>query len=256
MPAPTDSLTDRLAERRVLKFWKRAAGQADTTGTEALRGLRARARRLRAELDRVIRATDARLARPYLGSNAMEPVFGADWQWRPDPWRLPLAPAGGAGQERNGRVAEGATLYHDCPLAEIGWRQQRNTGTQDLAPFGLMLDVLGFEGSFLSLALDLPAAAAAGLGHDHIFRADFTGQAERPLTLFLRLNIRNGPNTAQLASRTTLGPGCAAEFDLTEARFNERRVEKLWLDIIFEAPAMNAVTLRDLTLSRRRRAEL
>jgi len=255
MPPQTDSLTDRLAERRVLKFWKRAAGQADSAETEALRGLRARARRLRAELDRVIRVTDARLARPYLGSNAMAPAFGTDWQWRPEPWRLPLAPAGGTGFDRSSPLAEGATLYHDCPLAETGWRQVRNSGTRDLAPFGLVVDVLGFNGSFLSLALDLPAEAAAGLGRDHIFRAEIAGEAERPVLLFLRLNIRNGPNTAQLVTRSALGTGCAAEFDLTEARFNERRVEKLWLDVIFEAPAMNVITLSDLTLGRRRRAE-
>jgi hypothetical protein len=37
---------------------------------------------------------------------------------------------------------------------------------------------------------------------------------------------------------------------------NEKRVERIWLDLIFEGPEMNQVTLRDLTFSRRPRAEL
>ena len=46
------------------------------------------------------------------------------------------------------------------------------------------------------------------------------------------------------------------EFDLAYTKLNEKRVEKLWLDLIFEGPEMNQVTLRDLTFSRRPRAEL
>ena len=37
---------------------------------------------------------------------------------------------------------------------------------------------------------------------------------------------------------------------------NEKRLEKLWLDLIFEAPQMNAVRIRDLFLSRHLRADV
>jgi hypothetical protein len=46
------------------------------------------------------------------------------------------------------------------------------------------------------------------------------------------------------------------EFDLAYTKLNEKRVEKMWLDLIFEGPQMNQVVLRDLTFSRRKRAEL
>ena len=46
------------------------------------------------------------------------------------------------------------------------------------------------------------------------------------------------------------------DFDLAYTRVNEKRIEKLWIDLIFEGPQMNQVTLRDLTVSRRPRAEL
>jgi hypothetical protein len=48
----------------------------------------------------------------------------------------------------------------------------------------------------------------------------------------------------------------AAEFDLAYTRINEKRVEKAWIDLIFEGPRMNRITLRDLTLIRRMRADL
>ena len=46
------------------------------------------------------------------------------------------------------------------------------------------------------------------------------------------------------------------EFDLAYSRLNEKRIDKLWLDLIFEAPDMNQVVLRDLTFSRHRRAAI
>ncbi len=46
------------------------------------------------------------------------------------------------------------------------------------------------------------------------------------------------------------------EFDLAYSKLNEKRIEKIWLDLIFEAPDMNQVILRDLTFSRHRRAAI
>jgi len=46
------------------------------------------------------------------------------------------------------------------------------------------------------------------------------------------------------------------EFDLAYSNINEKRVERAWVDLIFEGPQMNQVVLRDLTFSRRPRAQL
>ena len=46
------------------------------------------------------------------------------------------------------------------------------------------------------------------------------------------------------------------EFDLGYSKINEKRVEKIWLDLIFEGPEMNQIILRDVTLTRRPRAAL
>ena len=46
------------------------------------------------------------------------------------------------------------------------------------------------------------------------------------------------------------------EFDLAYSNLNEKRVERAWIDLIFEGPQMNQIILRDLTFSRRPRAQL
>ena len=46
------------------------------------------------------------------------------------------------------------------------------------------------------------------------------------------------------------------EFDLAYSNMNERRVEAAWIDLIFEGPEMNQIVLRDLTFSRRPRAQI
>ena len=46
------------------------------------------------------------------------------------------------------------------------------------------------------------------------------------------------------------------EFDLAFSKLNEKRVEGMWLDLIFENPEMSQVTIHDLTFCRHPRAGL
>jgi hypothetical protein len=47
-----------------------------------------------------------------------------------------------------------------------------------------------------------------------------------------------------------------AEFDLAYSKLNEKRVEKLWLDLIIDRPAMNRILFKDVTFARYPRAEV
>jgi Family of unknown function (DUF6478) len=119
------------------------------------------------------------------------------------------------------------------------------------------MDVFRFDGSFLSLALDLPRAASEGLEKRHMIRLTAVAEVEKPIEIFVRLNIKHGPNTEQLVEELPLGPGESfVDFDLAYSALNEKRIDHIWVDLIFEAPEMNQVMLRDVTLSRRPRAEL
>lgn len=251
------SFIDRFMIARALRRWAGLADRAAGLDLHTLRALRASARALRRQLDRVIHTADSRLALPAASSARIPAPLGADWVWRPEPWRGPVSVAGLACVTSGTQVSDGIAIFHDCPMAEISYRQIRNTQPDDSASYGLEIGVYAFRGSFLSLALDLPRDAAEGLRQKHVIRLDAMVEAERPAQILARLNVRHGPNTAQLVGTIATGSGAGVvEFDLAYAGIDEQRVEKLWVDLFVQAPAMNSITLRDVILCRRPRAAI
>ncbi len=257
MARRSSSFLESLLYRRSLKRWTAAGASAPNADLETLRGWRMRAKTLRRVLDQVIHEADHRLTLPMIGSNVIRKPMGTDWVWRPSLWTGPLSKPGMASVPAKAQISDGATMFHDCQTSELTIRQIRNTREVDIAPFGLRLDVFRFDGSFLSLVLDLPEDAARGLKLRHTIRLDARVEMEKPLEIFARLNIKHGPNVEQIVREMPVAEGeSTVEFDLAYSKINEKRVEKLWVDLIFENPAMNEVILRDVTLSRRPRAEL
>jgi len=250
-------LIDRIVHRSVLKRWSRLAEVVATLDLESLRRLRNQAWALRRNLDLVIHVAENRLALPVMGSNAIRKPMGSDWVWRPMLWKGPIPVPGLSSVPGKAVICEGATMFHDCRRSELTVRQIRNTREADIAPFGLRMDVFRFDGSFLSLVIDLPEPAVAGLRLTHLLRLDAIVEMEKPLEIFARLNIKHGPNIEQVVRELPLNEEeVKVEFDLAYTKMNEKRVEKIWVDLIFEGPEMNQVILRDVTLSRRPRAEL
>lgn len=255
MAGRLDRVIDRLMFRRVLARWTALANRAPDLQFEDLRSLRNRARLVRREVDRLLHQADERLSQP--GPATLPRPIGTDWIWRPDLWRGGIAQPGLTPETGKTPVCEGATLFHDCRQPELALRQLRNSRTGDLAPFGFAVEVFRFDGSFLSLVLDLPPEAAQGLTLRHLIRLDAVVEAERPLEIYARLNIRHGPNVEQIVRELPLtADKPMVEFDLAYSRVNEKRIERLWIDLIFERPEMNRVILRDVTVGRRPRAEV
>ena len=248
---------DRWHLRKLQASWATAVSEASGADSFTLRALRAEARGMRRLSDRVIQAADACLSFPATGARLPKAPLGTDWVWRPDAWTAPLAEPGAiAGGERT-PIGEERAIYHDCKLGEVVVRQVRNSNVTDRAPYGLSIDVFGFRGSFLSLAMTLPETAVSGLKSRHLVRAELVLESDRPIRAFARLNIKHGPNLAQLVSDLSSdGREKVAEFDLAYDDVNERRVERAWIDFIFNDVAMTNITLRDVVVSRRPRAEL
>lgn len=248
---------DKLLHKRMMRRWGEAGDAAATADLDSLRSFRARARALRRNLDRVIHQAEHRLALPVIGSNIIRKPMGTDWAWRPELWKGPIPVPGFASVPGKAAIYDGATIFHDCRRSELTVRQIRNTREADIAPFGFRMDVFRFDGSFLSLVVDLPEDAARGLKQKHVIRMDVIVEMEKPLEIFARLNIKHGPNIEQIVRELPLNEeDVMVEFDLAYSKMNEKRVEKLWVDLIFEGPEMNQIILRDVTFSRRPRAEL
>lgn len=257
MAARLNEIFDRLAFWAALRRWRRLANRASKLDLNILRQGRSRARRTRREIDRYLHIADARLTLPLIGSNSFPKPLHSDWAWRPEIFRGPILPLGRAGAENRTMFGDEVTLFHDCKISELTVRQLRNTREEDLAPFGLRLDVFRFDGSFLSLVIDLPRDAVNGLERRHLIRMNTQVEMEKPLEIFARLNVQHGPNTEQIVRELPLGEDeVMVEFDLAYTKMNEKRVERAWIDLIFEGPEMNQVILRDVTFSRRPRAEM
>lgn len=251
------SFLDWVNYRRGVRRWRRAARNAPMMGMARLVRERARARRLLHHLNEFKSVADNRLALPMIGSNAFPKPHGTDWAWRPALWREPLPVPGMASVASRSMLGGDVTLFHDCNRSELSLRQLRNSREADLAPYGLRMDVFAFDGSFLSLVVDLPVEAVQGLQRRHLIRLDTIVELEKPLEIFARLNIRHGPNTEQLVREVPLREAdIMVEFDLAYSKLNEKRLERAWVDLIFENPQMSQVVLRDLTFSRRPRADL
>lgn len=252
-----DKVLGRLIFGRSLARWQRVADQAGAADPATLRSLRGQARQLRRAIDRVLHVADGRLTLPAIGSNAIRKPLMSDWAWRPEVWRGPVSPPGLAAVENRAIFGREVTVFHDCETSELTIRQIRNSRETDLAPFGLRMDVFRFDGSFLSLVIDLPDEAVQGLRMTHVIRLDAMVEMEKPIEIFARLNIKHGPNSEQIVRELPLrSDEVMVEFDLAYTKMNEKRVERAWVDLIFEGPEMNQIVLRDLTMSRRPRAEL
>ena len=251
------TILDRLIHRRSMRRWARAGQGAGQENLNKLRRLRTSARLLRAHLNRLIHKADERLALPIVGATSFPRPHNTDWSWRPELWRGPLPSPGKSSVQTKTMFGDEVTLFHDCQLSELTLRQLRNQREEDLAPYGMRLDVFKFDGSFLSLAIDMPHGATDGLTRNHLLRINCIVEMEKPLEIFARLNIKHGPNTEQIVRELPLHEAnIIVEFDLAYSNLNEKRVEKAWIDLIFEGPEMNQVILRDLTFTRRPRAAM
>ncbi|MCP5037157.1 MAG: hypothetical protein GY945_06100, partial [Rhodobacteraceae bacterium] len=217
---------NRFVDRTALRRWHRIADNTSGVDISRLKRIRGRARRLRGQIDRFLFAADERLTLPLIGSNAFQKPLHSDWWYRPQLWRGPIQPPGLAAAESKSQFGDEVTLFHDCRISELTVRQLRNTREQDLAPFGVRMDVFKFDGSFLSLVVDLPEAAVQGLQRRHLIRMNTVVEMEKPLEIFARLNVRHGPNTEQIVRELPLHEDeVMVEFDLAYTKMNEKRVE-------------------------------
>ncbi|WP_071674216.1 DUF6478 family protein [Nioella nitratireducens] len=246
-------LEKRLLQGSVQR-WQALADRAERLPASELEQLDRTARRLRRKLDRFSAAAE--------NAHTVDPAAGivrpdqCDWAWRPSPWIDRRDPRGIVELASPYHLSDHVTLFHDCAQSEITLRQTRG-GWDSAAPYAVALDVLRFDGSFLSLVLSLPPEGISGLTRNHFYSVRCRIKRENPIELYARLNVQHGPNTEQMVRQVEIRDGDGlAEFDLAYSNINEKRVEKVWIDVIFDNPAMNRVELSDLTLTRAPRADL
>ena len=238
------------------KLLRRLTRKLPNMGEADMIELRSRARDLRSALDHVIRQVNLRVSPTKNRPAGFQKPADADWAWRPELWTSAIAHVGVASARSKTRLGDEARLFHDCEISDLTIKQFRNLRSIDLAPFGFMMDVFHFGGSYLSLAISLPIKRAKEMTTGHIIELEAIFESERPLKTLASLNIKHGPNVEQIIREFSQADKlCSVGFDLGYLMLNENRIKEVWLDLIFEAPQMNQIKIRDLTFYRRPRAE-
>jgi len=224
--------------------WARLAGAAVRGDVPVPRRVRTRPR-----------ATPAPAAPAVVAAPSLPRPLHCDWAWRPAVLRAPLSPEA-AGEVASGTVlAPGETLHHDRAWA--GYAQ--GPGAAGGAPRTLTLRAGPGEG-FVALAIDLPAEAARGLAPRHLLGLRLGLAAPVGGDVYLRLNLRHGPNLAQLLREVPVAAqrpeGRLIEFDLAYETINLRRVGHVWWDVIFSGAGLCEAVLTEATFTRRPRADM
>ena len=110
--------------------------------------------------------------------------------------------------------------------------------------------------TFVSLAVEAPTDFLHRLAPHHILRVDMVIEPSRPLTTYLRLNLRHGPDVDAIPRRLESPSGhCLSEFDLTTTGIGHRPLSHFWVDLIFERPQNATIDVSNINLSLRPRAQ-
>lgn len=254
---PPQSFIGRFLHRRALARWKTAAREVHGRDLADLEVESRMAHQIIRDARRFKLAADDRLELPPVGSEAFPRPSGTDWYWRPEIWRAPFATGGLAPALPKDKMTNEVVVFHDCKTAEISLIQSVNKRDIDLSAYRLEINVFHFDGTYLSLVIEIPPTSCEGLRKKHLIRLATIIEKERPTKIYARLNVKHGPNTEQvLLTLPDSRDEASVEFDLAYSHLNEKRAERMWLDLMIEDPAMNRIRIRDLTLCRYPRSEI
>ncbi len=254
---PPHGLIGRFLHRRSVARWRAATRDAASAKTADLDSSLQMARKTMRRIRDYEAEAAKRLALPRTGSTTFARPAGTDWSWRPKPWRFACPELGLAPALPKDSLTNEVVIFHDCKSREISLRQIRNMRDIDLSPYGLSLEAFHFDGSYLSLVIEVPPESCEGLRKNHLIRLAAVIEQERSTKIYARLNVKHGPNTEQiLLTLPDESDETSVEFDLAYSQLIEARAERMWIDLMIEAPRMNKITFRDLNLARYPRADI
>ena len=240
-----------------LKLWHRRLQRVARVKTTKLRQQRREALALQRQLGEVLPSINGELHRRLGGPKAYRHGSKMLWAWRPELWTLRCPTSSGPVEQSGARLMPNTKVFFDDATCALIVQQFRNDISEGFAPYGVALELFQFEGSFLSLAIDLPDELYETFAKDELIGLSGAIFAERPAGFTVRLNIKHGPNTDQLIQAHDLNHSeIRAEFDLAHLNINVKRVEKIWLDLVFETPNFNRISVTDLAFYKRPRGEI
>jgi hypothetical protein len=248
---------DRFGLSRTLNRWDRALQSPGALAPGDLSMMHGEMRATRNRIDALAARAETEMLARLQPDDGIDRPDQCDWAERAAPWRQKITPRGHVHPGSPHKIGGGVTLFHDAAHADLTLRQDRVPPGIRGPAFGLVIEVYRFDGSFLSLVQDLSEAAIKGLTLNHFIAVHLRVTREHPIEIYARLNVQHGPNHEQIVRQFDIrGDIGRAEFDLAYTKINEKRLEKVWLDLILEGPEMNRLAIWDMVLLRAPRADI
>ncbi|MEM9059190.1 MAG: DUF6478 family protein [Pseudomonadota bacterium] len=142
--------------------------------------------------------------------------------------------------ESGEEIALGSKLFHDCVRNGPGIGQTKN---------GLRIDCGAFDGSYVSLAVDLPAEQAAKIRVGMNLIVAFRAASSKALPVFLRAHFLNQEGREVLHDLIVIDSGArSVRFNLDGLRIPIDQPTSAWVDVILSDPAGTDVALEDIAL--------
>lgn len=152
----------------------------------------------------------------------------------------------GADPESGSELAPGLKLFYDAGCAAFSWRQRPIVGG---SRYGLSFTVYEFDGTFLSLVVEVPGADLPAIAAHRNLQLSFSIAATRPLALYARLNFQRDTEHIALHDAMIVRDGAyVARFERAGDGEDLRPGVSVWADLIFAEPAMAEFEISDLAL--------
>ena len=180
------------------KFWRRRLQRAAREKTAKLRQQRREALTLQTQLADVLERINDELHHRLGDSKTYRHGSNMLWSWRPELWTVPCPSRSGPVVQSGARLTSNTKVFFDGGDCAVIFKQLRNDISQGFAPYGVALELFQFDGSFLSLAIDLSDSLCGTFAKDELIGLSGEIFAERATGFTVRLNIKHGPNTEQL----------------------------------------------------------
>ena len=161
------------------KFWRRRLQRAAREKTAKLRQQRREALTLQTQLADVLERINDELHHRLGDSKTYWHGSTMLWSWRPELWTVRCPSRSGPVVQSGARLTSNTKVFFDGGDRAVIFKQLRNDISQGFAPYGVALELFQFDGSFLSLAIDLPDSLCGTFAKDKLIGLSGAIFAER-----------------------------------------------------------------------------
>ncbi len=178
------------------------------------------------------------------------------WSFTPSVWCSAVLPFTEENAARENAIGAGCTLFHNATEARVAWVQVPASQPDRASAFSLEINAEHFDGSYLSLAIAIPARYRRAIDRKSIISIAIQALGMPDLQASLRMNVKRGPNTYDNWHQINLNDQAQIiEFDMSNFGINPAGADNMWLDFMVTQTGTCQFAINTLSISHRLRLE-